>query len=89
MTTLDIYIDDKPLKVEPGKTILEVCRENDIDIPTMCHLAGLTDVGACRLCLVEIEGVNKLQSSCTTKVSANMVIHTQTERLKRYRRDHD
>jgi len=41
MTTLDIYIDDKALKVEPGKTILEVCRENDIDIPTMCHLDGL------------------------------------------------
>jgi len=86
MTTLDIYIDDKLLKVEPGKTILDVCRENNIDIPTMCHLDGLTDVGACRLCLVEIEGVNKLQSSCTTKVAANMVIHTQTERLKRYRR---
>ena len=68
------------MEVEPGKTILEVCRENDIDILTMCHLKGITDVGACRLCLVEIEGVNKLQSACTTKVAANMVIRTNTER---------
>jgi bidirectional [NiFe] hydrogenase diaphorase subunit len=48
MTTIDVHIDDKLLKVEPGKTILEVCKENGIDIPTMCHLEGIKDVGACR-----------------------------------------
>jgi bidirectional [NiFe] hydrogenase diaphorase subunit len=86
MTTFQINIDDKVLTVDAGKTILEVCREHDIPIPTMCHLKGLSDVGACRLCLVEIEGVKKLQSSCTTKVAGGMVVHTHTERLKRYRR---
>lgn len=86
MTTIDIHIDDRALKVEAGKTILDICNEQGIYIPTMCHLKGLTDVGACRLCLVEIEGVKKLQSSCTTKVIPNMVVHTQTDRLKRYRR---
>jgi len=83
---IPIMIDDKPLEVESGKTILEVCQENKIDIPVMCHLKGLTDVGACRLCLVEIEGIPKLLPSCTTKVAANQKIKTQSERLKKYQR---
>ncbi len=86
MQNITIYIDDKKLEVESGKTILEVCRNNNIEILTMCHLEGVLDVGACRLCLVEIEGVNKLLSACTTKVAANMVIRTSTERIKRYQR---
>lgn len=86
MAKIFINIDDKKLEVDTGKTILDVCRENDIDMLTMCHLKGLTDTGACRLCLVEIEGMNKLLSACTTKVVANMVIATKTERLKTYQR---
>ena len=82
MATIDIQIDDKPLKISPGMTILDACRENGIDIPTMCHLEGLSDVGACRLCLVEIEGVKKLQSSCTTKVTPNMVSDSEREAEK-------
>lgn len=86
MPKIPITIDDKKLEVEVGKTLLDVCRENDIDIPTMCHLKGLVDVGACRLCLVQVEGVPKLLPSCTTKVAANQVVHTQTDKLKKYRR---
>src|SRR6478672_12397177 len=81
---ISIIVDDKKLNVAPGKTILEVCREHDIEILTMCHLKGLMDVGSCRLCLVEVEGISKLLSACTTKVSANMVIKTKTEKLKKY-----
>jgi bidirectional [NiFe] hydrogenase diaphorase subunit len=83
---ISITVDDKQLHVAAGKTILEVCRENDIEILTMCHLKGLMDVGSCRLCLVEIEGINKLLSACTTKVGPNMVIRTKTERIKKYQR---
>jgi bidirectional [NiFe] hydrogenase diaphorase subunit len=83
---IEITIDERTLKAEPGTSILDICRANGIDIPTMCHLEGLSDVGACRLCLVEIEGVRKLQSSCTTKATAGMCIRTVTERLERYRR---
>lgn len=79
-------IDGRQVESEPGKTILEICRDNGIDIPTMCHLDGLTDVGACRLCLVEVEGVSKLLPACTTRIQANQVIHTQTDKLKKYRR---
>jgi bidirectional [NiFe] hydrogenase diaphorase subunit len=86
MNTIDIKINDRPLKVLPGITILQACRDNGIEILTMCHLKGLTDVGACRLCLVEIEGINKLLSACTTKVAGNMVIRTDTEKIKRYQR---
>lgn len=86
MTTITIHINEKEYQVAPSKTILEVCRENDIEILTMCHLKGIMDVGACRLCLVEIEGVNRLLSACTTKVGANMIIRTDTERIKRYQR---
>jgi bidirectional [NiFe] hydrogenase diaphorase subunit len=83
---ISITVDDKKLNVATGKTILEVCRENDIEILTMCHLKGLMDVGSCRLCLVEVEGISKLLSACTTKVAANMVIKTKTERIKKYQR---
>ncbi len=86
MAKIFINIDDKKLEVDTGKTILDVCRENNIEILTMCHLKGVTDIGACRLCLVEIEGVNKLLSACTTKVAANMIIRTKTDRIKKYQR---
>ncbi len=86
MNTIPIIIDDKKLDVSPDKTILEVCRDHDIEILTMCHLKGVLDIGACRLCLVEIEGYNKLLSACTTKVAANMVIRTSTEKIKKYQR---
>lgn len=86
MNKITVIIDEKKMEVEPTKTILEVCREHDIEILTMCHLKGLLDVGACRLCLVEVEGINKLIPACTTRVAANMVIRTSTERIKKYQR---
>ena len=52
----------------------------------MCNLKGIGDVGACRLCLVEIEGVNKLMPACTTNVAANMNIRTDTEKIRKYQR---
>ncbi|MCA9400219.1 MAG: bidirectional hydrogenase complex protein HoxU [Candidatus Omnitrophica bacterium] len=86
MTKISVTIDGQELKVESGQTILDVCRENEIDIPTMCHFEGLSEVGACRLCLVEIEGSNKLMPSCTTQIQQDQVIRTQTDKLKRYQR---
>lgn len=86
MAKIPVVIDDKPFEVDAGKTVLEVCRENSIEILTMCHLDGLMDVGACRLCLVEVEGISKLLPACTTKVAANQVIKTATQRLKKYQK---
>ncbi len=86
MPKITLTIDGKPIETDHGKTLLEVCRENKIDIPTLCHLDGLIDVGACRLCLVEIEGISKLLPTCTTKAQANQVVNTQTDKLKKYRK---
>jgi len=81
-----LTIDGNDYKVESGRTILDVCREHGVDLPTMCHLEGLTTVGACRLCLVELEGSPKLFPACTTPVAPNQIIKTQTDKLLRYRR---
>ncbi len=80
-----LQIDGHEVSARSGQTILEVAREHDIDIPTLCHLEGLSDVGACRLCLVEIKGSNKLLPACVTTVFEGMEVSTQTERLQKHR----
>lgn len=81
-----LVIDGKNVSARAGQTILEVARENNIEIPTLCHLDGLSDVGACRLCVVEIKGGNKLLPSCVTSVFEGMEVTTQSDRLRRHRR---
>jgi bidirectional [NiFe] hydrogenase diaphorase subunit len=81
-----LVIDEQEVSARAGQTILEVARENEINIPTLCHLEGLSDVGACRLCLIEIKGQNKLLPACVTTVQEGMEISTDTERLKTHRR---
>src|SRR6202021_2037064 len=81
-----LVIDGQEVSARAGQTILEVAREHNIEIPTLCHLDGLSDVGACRLCVVEIKGSNKLLPACVTSVFESMEVTTQSERLKRHRR---
>jgi bidirectional [NiFe] hydrogenase diaphorase subunit len=81
-----LIIDGQEVSALRGQTILEVARENDINIPTLCHLEGLSDVGACRLCLVEIKGSNKLLPACVATVFEGMEVSTNTERLQKHRR---
>jgi bidirectional [NiFe] hydrogenase diaphorase subunit len=68
------------------QTILDVCDEQKVPIPRLCHLEGLGVIGACRLCMVEIQGWNKLAPSCMTRVEEGMVVTTGSERLQSYRR---
>lgn len=68
------------------ESILSVAREHNIFIPTLCQLDGISIVGACRLCLVEVEGIAKLLPACATLVTEGMVVHTDSERLAQYRR---
>ena len=81
-----LTIDDREIGANASQTILEVAKENGIDIPTLCHLPGLTPIGACRMCLVEIQGTPKLLPACVTRVAEGMVVRTSSDRLKRYRR---
>jgi bidirectional [NiFe] hydrogenase diaphorase subunit len=83
---ISISIDGRELKVESGRTILDVCRENNIEIPTLCSLEGISKVGACRLCVVEIVGTPKLFPACATPVTPNQVILTNTKKLRLYRK---
>jgi bidirectional [NiFe] hydrogenase diaphorase subunit len=86
MTVKTLSIDGKMVSAREEETILEAAREAGIFIPTLCHLEGVNAVGACRLCLVEIGGSNKLQAACVTKVAEEMQVRTNSERLHEYRR---
>lgn len=86
MAAKTLTIDNKPVSAHEDQTVLEAARDAGIHIPTLCHLEGLSDVGACRLCLVEVAGSNKLQPACVLKVAEGMEVKTDTERLRRYRR---
>jgi len=81
-----LIIDERELSATRGQTILEVARENNIDIPTLCSLEGLSNVGACRLCMVEIKGSNKLFPACVTQIYEGMEVTTNSERLLKHRR---
>lgn len=86
MAVKTLKIDDRPIGARESETILEAAREANIHIPTLCHLPGVSDIGACRLCLVEIAGDRHLQPACVTKVAEGMEIQTNSERLQKYRR---
>lgn len=79
-------INDQEVSGREDESVLQVARENNIHIPTLCHLDGLSDVGACRLCVVEVKGISKLLPACTTRIAEGMEVFTDTERLKKYRR---
>jgi bidirectional [NiFe] hydrogenase diaphorase subunit len=81
-----LFIDGKNVSARAGQTILEVAQENGIEIPTLCHIEGLSDVGACRLCVVEVKGGPKLFPACVTSIFEGMEVTTQSDRLQRHRR---
>jgi bidirectional [NiFe] hydrogenase diaphorase subunit len=80
-----LKINDQDVSGRDDETILELAQENGIFIPTLCHLEGLTDVGACRLCLVEIKGSPKLMPACLVRLREGMEVYTESERLTKYR----
>jgi bidirectional [NiFe] hydrogenase diaphorase subunit len=86
MAVKTLTIDDQMVSAREDETLLEAARDAGIDIPTLCYLDGVSAVGACRLCLVEVEGSSKLQAACVTKVMEGMEVRTNTERLQQYRR---
>lgn len=83
---IKLSIDGKEVHCDAGKTLLEVCREQKVDLPTLCYFEGLSTVGACRLCVVQIEGSPKLLPACTTPASEGQKVTTVTEKLTKYRR---
>ncbi len=86
MIVKTLTLDGRPVSAGPDQTVLDLCREHGIPLPTLCHLDGLSEVGACRLCLVEVKGAPRLQPACATVPEEGMEIATDSERLRRYRR---
>lgn len=84
--TIKLKINEQDVISQEGDTILKAAKEHGIDIPTLCNLDGLTSLGGCRLCLVEVKGSPKLFSACTTPVSNGMEITTNSEKLRQYRK---
>jgi bidirectional [NiFe] hydrogenase diaphorase subunit len=84
VTTLTI--NDQLVSASTGETILRAARAAGIHIPTLCYVEGLSAHGGCRMCLVEIGGSNRLQPACFMKVSEGMVVQTETDQLREYRK---
>ncbi len=81
-----LEIDQRDVSARDDQSIMDVARENGIRIPKLCYVAGLSEWGGCRLCLVEVEGAPKLSAACTTKVAEGMRVRTASPRLDEYRR---
>jgi bidirectional [NiFe] hydrogenase diaphorase subunit len=81
-----LKIDGRDFSASPDETILDVAREHKIFIPRMCELEGLSTLGACRLCLVEVKGSSKLLPACVTQVEEGMEVTTHSARLDGYRK---
>ncbi len=85
MTVITLTLNDELVSSRAEQSLLEVAQEHGIHIPTLCHLEGLSERGGCRLCVVEMQGSNKLLPACVTLAQEGMVIYTHTERLLKYR----
>ncbi|HOI10354.1 MAG TPA: 2Fe-2S iron-sulfur cluster-binding protein, partial [Myxococcota bacterium] len=73
---VNLTIDDRPIEVPEGTTVLQAARAHGVDIPTLCYLEDVQAIGACRLCMVEVEGARSLVPSCVAPVTPGMKVRT-------------
>ncbi|MCR5128645.1 MAG: formate dehydrogenase subunit alpha [Lachnospiraceae bacterium] len=83
---VNITIDGNQAALDDRLTILEAAKFLDINIPTLCYLKDINEIGACKMCVVEVEGNEHLVTSCNTKIKEGMVVHTNSERVVKSRR---
>ena len=81
-----IVINGNEFSFEPGESILDIAQRNSIDIPTLCHLKNAIPTGACRVCVVEVEGARSLMASCATPAANNMIVRTESAKVIEARR---
>ncbi len=84
--TIAVTIDEQRVEVPEGSTILDACRQIGIDTPTLCYGETLTPANACRICVVELEGARTLVPACSRKVEPDMVIRTNSDRVRHSRK---
>ena len=83
---VELTIDGQVVTVPAGATILEACRAQGIDTPTLCYLENLTPVNVCRVCVVEVAGSRALAPACSRRVEPGMVVQTDSERVRHSRK---
>jgi predicted molibdopterin-dependent oxidoreductase YjgC len=83
---VELTIDGETVRVTEGSTILDACRRVGISTPTLCYGDTLTPVNVCRVCVVEVEGARTLAPACSRKVEPDMVVHTDSPRVRTSRR---
>lgn len=81
MKEVQLFINTKPVTVSAGSTVLEAAKQAGIDIPTLCHHPHLSSAGACRLCVVEVEGARNLPASCALPVTEGMKVYTESPKV--------
>ena len=86
LKTISIRIDGELVTAREGQTVLQAARDHGKRIPTLCYLKGLSATGACRVCMVEVAGTDRLMAACTTPVQDGMSIRTTSTRLEEYRK---
>ncbi len=83
---VSLKIDGQSLQAEENETILTIARAHGIFIPALCNFTGLSPVGSCRLCLIEVKGVPRLLSACVTKAAEDMEVTTASPKVMKYRK---
>lgn len=83
---VSVTINNRQLRVEKGTTIMDAARQNHINIPNLCYLKDLHKAGACRICVVEVEGAQSLVASCLAEVSDGMVVKTNSRKVREARK---
>ena len=83
---VNLTIDGREITVKENTTIMEAAAQNGIPIPKLCYLKGINEIAACRVCVVELEGKEKLITSCNNVAKEGMVIHTNSPKVRRHRR---
>jgi bidirectional [NiFe] hydrogenase diaphorase subunit len=86
MKRIRLTIDDQPVSGLVGQTLLQVAREHAITIPTLCKYSGLTALGGCRVCIVEVKGYPRPLPACATRAEPGMVVCTDSDRIRESRR---
>jgi NADH dehydrogenase/NADH:ubiquinone oxidoreductase subunit G len=79
---INLKINNIPITVEDNTTVLEAARKLNIDIPTLCYLKDINQNASCRMCVVEVTGARSLLTSCSTTVTENMEVFTDTDKVK-------
>ena len=78
--TVNLTLNGKKIEAQAGQTILDVAKEHDVRIPTLCYHKDLSPTGNCRMCVVDVKGSRTLQAACVTQVWDGMEIETESEK---------